>query len=77
MRLMYMQARHRAQYCLTMTYEYECKQCSHRWEQEAPISAEPEKKCPKCGQESAQRLVSPSTFVLKGGGWAADGYKGS
>jgi putative FmdB family regulatory protein len=29
--------------------------------------------CPKC-QEKAKKIISPCTFVLKGGGWFADGY---
>jgi putative FmdB family regulatory protein len=60
-----------------MTYEYECCACGHKWEKEAPITAEPDKKCPQCSQESAKRLVSAALFVLKGSGWAADGYKGT
>ena len=57
-----------------MTYEYECSECGHQWESEAPMSADPEKDCPKCGQPSAKRLVSAPAFILRGGGWAADGY---
>jgi putative FmdB family regulatory protein len=30
--------------------------------------------CPACGKEELQRLVSHSSFALKGGGWYADGY---
>jgi putative FmdB family regulatory protein len=29
--------------------------------------------CPKC-HEKAKKIISPCTFVLKGGGWFADGY---
>lgn len=29
--------------------------------------------CPKC-HKKARRIISLSTFVLKGGGWFADGY---
>ena len=34
--------------------------------------------CAKCGEISRQKF-SPSTFILKGSGWASDGYvtKGS
>lgn len=38
------------------------------------ISDEPIKECPKCGAEALERLVSQSSFALKGGGWYADGY---
>jgi putative FmdB family regulatory protein len=29
--------------------------------------------CPECGRK-ARRIISVSTFQLKGGGWYADGY---
>ena len=58
-----------------MIYEYKCSACGHEWEKEAPITSDPETRCPKCGQEKAKRLVSLTHFVLKGPGWASDGYK--
>ncbi len=30
-------------------------------------------KCPKCHRK-AKKIISSCTFVLKGGGWFADGY---
>ncbi len=58
-----------------MTYEYACGACGHEWEAEQSISEVPLKKCPKCGKPQARRLVSGGTgFLLKGGGWYADGY---
>jgi putative FmdB family regulatory protein len=56
------------------TYEYDCTACQHVWELEQSIKAEPEKRCPACGGETARRLVSGGMFVLQGGGWFADGY---
>jgi len=29
--------------------------------------------CPKC-HKKAQKIISECTFLLKGGGWSADGY---
>ena len=29
--------------------------------------------CPKCHM-TAKKIISPCTFILKGGGWSADGY---
>jgi putative FmdB family regulatory protein len=29
--------------------------------------------CPKCHMK-AKKIMSPCTFILKGHGWAADGY---
>src|SRR4051794_41751482 len=61
-----------------MTYEYVCTACSHAWETEQAISAAPLKICPKCGTEHAKRQISGGAgFILKGGGWYADGYGSS
>jgi len=37
---------------------------------------EPIKQCPRCGEQTAKRLISRTNFVLGGGGcgWAASGY---
>jgi putative FmdB family regulatory protein len=58
-----------------MTYEYVCAACRFEWEAEQPISAAPLKTCPSCGKDMAKRQVSGGGgFILKGGGWYADGY---
>lgn len=58
-----------------MTYEYVCQECRHQWEAEQSIKEKPLKSCPSCGAEAAKRLISGGTgFLLKGGGWYADGY---
>jgi putative FmdB family regulatory protein len=58
-----------------MTYEYVCTACSHAWEAEQSISEAPLKTCPNCGKDQAKRQVSGGAgFILKGGGWYADGY---
>ncbi len=58
-----------------MTYEYACTACGHAWEAEQSISAAPLTECPSCHQASAKRQVSGGAgFILKGGGWYADGY---
>ncbi len=58
-----------------MTYEYECQECGHTWEEEQKISEEPRKECPRCKKQSAKRLVSGGTgFSLQGMGWFRDGY---
>lgn len=59
------------------TYEYACEACENTWEAEQRITEDPLKDCPKCGAEKARRLISGSRFVLKGGGWYADGYGSS
>ena len=61
-----------------MTYEYVCMACGNEWEAEQSISAAPLKDCPKCHASSAKRQVSGGAgFILKGGGWYADGYGSS
>ena len=58
-----------------MTYEYACEACGHHWEAEQSIKDAPLKTCVACNKQSAKRLVSGGTgFLLKGGGWYADGY---
>jgi putative FmdB family regulatory protein len=59
------------------TYEYGCEACGTSWELEQRISEAPVKECPKCGELKAKRLISGGNFLLKGGGWYADGYGSS
>lgn len=54
------------------TYEYECGK-GHHFEVEQSISDPPLKRCRVC-RAKARRLISASSFILKGGGWYADGY---
>jgi putative FmdB family regulatory protein len=55
-------------------YEYICKACDHEFEREQRISDKPLKKCPACGAMKAKRLISRTSFILKGGGWYSDLY---
>ncbi len=59
------------------TYDYECGKCGFEFEREQRITADPIKTCPKCKSRKAKRLLSASGFILKGGGWYADGYGSS
>jgi putative FmdB family regulatory protein len=56
------------------TYDYGCDACGNQWELEQRISEDPVKKCPKCGELKARRMITGGTFILKGGGWYADLY---
>jgi putative FmdB family regulatory protein len=56
------------------TYEYECRACGHEFEREQRISEDPVRKCPRCGKDEVRRLISRTSFVLKGGGWYSDLY---
>jgi putative FmdB family regulatory protein len=54
-------------------YEYECRECEKVFEVQQRISDDPIKICPDC-QGEVKKLMSMSSFQLKGGGWYADGY---
>lgn len=56
-------------------YEYQCKQCGHHLEELEKVSDAPLVDCPKCGKPGLQRIVSHTSFQLKGGGWYATDYK--
>ncbi|MFP6654116.1 MAG: zinc ribbon domain-containing protein [Myxococcota bacterium] len=56
------------------TYDYQCQKCEFEFEREQRITENPIKTCPKCKSRRAKRLLSASNFILKGGGWYADGY---
>ena len=57
-------------------YEYRCGGCDHEFEEMQRITAEPHATCPSCGSEECRRLMSVSSFVLKGSGWYATDYGG-
>jgi putative FmdB family regulatory protein len=54
-------------------YEYECKECNKIFEVQQKMADKPLTNCPECN-EPVKKLVSMSSFQLKGGGWYADGY---
>ncbi len=54
-------------------YEYHCKSCDADFEIVQKITDEPIAACPTCGGK-AKRLISQTSFTLKGGGWYKDGY---
>jgi putative FmdB family regulatory protein len=59
------------------TYDYQCQKCGFEFEREQRITEDPIKTCPKCKSRQAKRLLSAPGFILKGGGWYADGYGSS
>ncbi|MGZ6125330.1 MAG: FmdB family zinc ribbon protein [Myxococcales bacterium] len=54
------------------TYEYSCTSCG-TFDVEQRITEAALSACDKCGGP-VQRLISRSSFALRGGGWYADGY---
>ena len=59
------------------TYDYRCDACGHLWDIEQRMTEDPIKKCPECGKLKAKRQITGGNFILKGGGWYADGYGSS
>ena len=57
-------------------YEYQCGACGHRFEEWQKMSDPPVRTCPKCKAKKVEKLISQTTFTLKGGGWYADLYSG-
>lgn len=54
-------------------YEYECTECQSVIEVQQKLADSPLASCPEC-QGPVTKLMSMSSFQLKGGGWYADGY---
>ena len=54
-------------------YEYRCQECQQTFEEWQKDFNERQVPCPVCGGK-AERLISSSSFVLKGGGWYSDLY---
>lgn len=56
------------------TYDYECLVCDNEFEIEQSINDEAVATCPQCKVSTHRRLISKTSFLLKGSGWAADNY---
>lgn len=54
-------------------YEYRCKKCGKEFEEWQKFSDPPVEACPDCGGK-ASKIISQSTFVLKGTGWYVTDY---
>ena len=56
-------------------YEYHCKKCDNVFEEFQKGFEERSVKCPKCAGD-AERLISNTSFILKGTGWYVTDYNG-
>jgi len=54
-------------------YEYKCMKCNNEFEAMQKFSDLPVSKCPNCGGQ-VKKMVSRSTFHLKGSGWYLTDY---
>ena len=54
-------------------YEYECSDCKNVFEVQQKMADKPLTVCTECNG-SLKKIISSSSFQLKGGGWYSDGY---
>jgi len=55
-------------------YEYHCEGCGSDFEVMQRITATPVESCELCGEGPVHKLISQSTFILKGSGWYVTDY---
>jgi putative FmdB family regulatory protein len=55
-------------------YEFVCKSCGRLTEVMQRLNDPPPAACPECGAGPLARMVSRTSFQLKGGGWYSDLY---
>ena len=56
-------------------YEYRCESCGETLEKIQKFSDAPLTDCPACGKSTLKKLVSASSFRLKGSGWYETDFK--
>lgn len=56
-------------------YEYRCEACGAELEKLQKINDPPLQDCPECGKAALTKLVSASSFRLKGSGWYETDFK--
>src|SRR4249919_3889239 len=58
------------------TYDYSCDACNHEFEVFESITAEPQKKCPKCKKNKLRRLFGAGGgLIFKGSGFYQTDYR--
>src|ERR1700729_2992049 len=55
-------------------YEFQCKQCGHRFERIQSFSAPDEKECPVCKGEVERLISTPARAHFKGSGFYSTDY---
>lgn len=55
-------------------YEYDCEKCKKRHELTQKMADAPLETCPDCGGK-VNKIISMTSFQLKGTGWYATDYK--
>jgi len=57
-------------------YEYKCTKCNEQFDAIQKFSDAPLKKCKSCGGK-LKKLITNTSFVLKGSGWYVTDYPSS
>ncbi|MDH3628092.1 MAG: zinc ribbon domain-containing protein [Acidobacteriota bacterium] len=57
-------------------YEYRCTGCDEAFEVLQGVNERQKRTCEKCGGK-LEKMVSRTSFQLKGGGWYSEGYGSS
>jgi putative FmdB family regulatory protein len=55
-------------------YEYRCAACGHQFEAWQKMSDAPVSECPECSAADVEKLISATSFQLKGSGWYVTDY---
>ncbi len=55
-------------------YEYACQKCGHHLELMQKIGDPAPKRCPNCRKGKMEKMISRTSFQLKGSGWYASDY---
>jgi putative FmdB family regulatory protein len=55
-------------------YEFKCEECAAISSMSMKMSDPHPDTCPQCHKGPLKKIMSPTSFVLKGGGWYADAY---
>lgn len=56
-------------------YEYVCTACGHALDTLQKMSDAPLTDCPECNKATLQKVMSATSFQLKGTGWYATDFK--
>jgi len=56
-------------------YEYKCQNCGHSFEQLQKVTDKLLSTCPECGKKQLKKLISNTSFQLKGTGWYVTDFK--
>ncbi len=58
------------------TYEYQCRECGHSFDEYQPITADPLVVCPNCGKRALKRVMGTGGgLIFKGSGFYQTDYK--